>query len=93
MFCSQCDNPVHARNLCSKHYARILRSTGFPPKPRKCVKCFDVVEARGLCQKHYMREYRAKTFKPRHYGTAVKKPRLDVNDLWEFVKEEIKWVK
>lgn len=90
MTCKECDNPIHARGLCSKHYARVLRTVGFPPKPKKCIECREPVEARGLCKKHYMRVYRAEAFTPRQYGVRLSEGKaFDTNEFWEFVKKEM----
>jgi hypothetical protein len=35
MTCTECDRPVHARNLCNAHYARLWR---FNQKPRRVDK-------------------------------------------------------
>ncbi len=64
MFCSvdDCESLVYSRDLCEKHYRRVLRN-GDPltlkrsPGQKTCVvhSCRKRAEARGLCHGHYQR--------------------------------------
>jgi len=54
-----CSKPVHARNLCLRHYQILRRSTEFvtlakkPKKSCKVTNCNNTSRALGYCNKHY----------------------------------------
>lgn len=80
----QCSNPVMARSLCQKHYARLLRhgsatGGGTDRRARQAVPCsVDGCElpqrARGVCYKHYKQwEYHGFSVEKRPHMKAARR--------------------
>lgn len=61
------------------------------PRPRltaECAQCGEKHYAKGLCKPCYMQKNR-QNFEPNVSGRATAKP-IDPEDLWQFVKRELK---